>query len=77
MGMITAQLTEEQFEQKRKQLADNGVVLAGSSGTVSAKGCTITFSYSGGLLTVNVDKAPFGMHGMAEREIRQWLGVQG
>lgn len=75
--MITAQLTEEQFEQKRQQLADNGVVLTGNSGTVSARGCTITFGYTGGLLTVNVDKAPFGMHGVAEREIRSWLGVQG
>lgn len=74
--MITVELNPEQYAEKCRVLADKGVVLTGTSGTVVGRGCTVAYNYDGkGLLTISILSAPFGTKNIVEGHIRQWLGV--
>lgn len=66
-------MTREQFELKRKFLAENGVNLIGDEGSVGAKACTFHFCFLNEQLTVDVVHAPFGMKSIAESKLKAWL----
>jgi hypothetical protein len=71
--MITVQMSREQFESKRKELADKGFQLVGDKGEASGKGCTVSFDFNGSTLNVDLVKAPFGLGKIYTSKIKNWL----
>lgn len=73
--MIRIPLTQQQYDAKVEQLKqEQGITLAGDSGTVSKLGVTIEYNYDGKELTVEVKDKPFFLHeAHVEAIVTSWL----
>jgi hypothetical protein len=67
-------LTRSELESKRHQLSQAGVHLSGDSGTLTAQGCTIRYTYREPYLIVQVmDKPFFVPESVVTSKIRSWF----
>jgi hypothetical protein len=73
--MIQVAMTPDQFATMTAKLkAQQGIILAGNSGTLSAHGASGTWSYDGQKFTATVTHSPFPFSkSTAESHLKSWL----
>ncbi|HWZ51182.1 MAG TPA: hypothetical protein VNW54_06940 [Granulicella sp.] len=72
--MIQIPLTAEEFQTKANQLAEQGIVITGTEGTIEKMGVKASYLYQDGLLTITIlDKPFFLSEDMCEKQLRAWL----
>jgi hypothetical protein len=71
------QLTREQFEKCRGDLAAQGVSLTGDSGVINHSGCTVDFAYTEPTLTITVVHKPFIVsESFVESQVSKWFSAE-
>lgn len=72
--MVEVPLTEAQFAAASQRLQAYGVNLTGSSGTLSREGITARYSYTNGVLTIEILEKPFflPLH-LIESQMRSYI----
>lgn len=56
---MTISITPEQLAAKEAVLAQNGIVITGTSGEVNSHGCVIDYTYADPVLALTVRSHPF------------------
>lgn len=75
--MISVKLTPEQFDAKCVQLAQQGITLSGSTGTISHNGVSVKYAYDGHNLIADVTHKPFFIsQAVAEDKLKEWLSAE-
>lgn len=74
--MVEIPLSPEQFTRKRLNLEQQeGIVLAGTEGTISKSGVKARYAYADGKLQVTILEKPFIVStAYCEEQVRKWLG---
>ncbi len=57
--MIEVPMTDAQFASATRRLAQNGIELAGPSGTLSKDGVTASYEHADGMLRIKILEKPF------------------
>ena len=57
--MIEVPMTDDQFAAATRRLAQNGIELAGPSGTLSKDGVTASYEHADGTLRIKILEKPF------------------
>lgn len=57
--MVELPMTDAQFEAATRRLAQNGIQLIGSSGTLSKDGITASYEHAEGFLRIKILEKPF------------------
>ena len=72
--MIEVPMTDAQFAAASQRLGANGIVLSSPSGTISREGITADYTYSGGVLRINITKHPMFMPvSMIESRLKAYI----
>jgi hypothetical protein len=72
--MLEIPIDRATFEQKRRDLAQRGMALAGDEGTLEAQGCEVSFAYDGSMLRIQVLKKPaFFTEALVEGQIQRFF----
>jgi hypothetical protein len=76
MQPLVYELTRDEFEEKKKQLEDNGISFDGDAGQATYKGITFGFIFDEPQLTVHIIKKPFLVtESMIASKLNSWLKV--
>lgn len=57
--MIELPMTDDQFAAATRRLAQNGIALTGSAGTLTKDGVTAKYEHAAGLLRISILEKPF------------------
>ena len=57
--MVEVPLTEAQFDEASRRLRAAGIDISGPAGTLSRDGITAKYSYTNGMLTIEITEKPF------------------
>jgi hypothetical protein len=79
MRVLIIPINREQLELRRLELAKNGIILTGDSGSFEALGVEISYFYDdANTLTLTVGKKPVLMPwGPLLQQIKEWFGETG
>jgi hypothetical protein len=72
--MLQIPISRERLEEKRAELAANGITLTGDIGVIDSHGVRAVYSYDGTTLSVEVKGKPFLVSkSYVEGKIKEWL----